>query len=84
MSRVPILINEHAVERYRERVGPLPSEGSAARLRMFGEIIGAKEKYLKRLAKRFERRTCMLPTRHAIFIFSYGRLVTVLGREAKQ
>lgn len=81
MSGVPIHITDHAIDRYRERVGPLPNGALRSRLFLFSEIMSAKQKHLKRMVRKSDRRTVMVPTPRAVFIFSYGRLVTVLGRE---
>ncbi len=72
-------IVDHAVSRYRERIGPLPENPAAARILMFGEIMQAK---VGRLRKAFVRRarTAYIPTERAIFIASRGYVVTVIPR----
>lgn len=72
-------IVDHAIQRYRERIGPLPEDPNCARILMFGEIMGAK---IGRLRKAFCRRarTAYIPTERAIFIASRGVVVTVLPR----
>lgn len=72
-------IVKHAIDRYRERIGPLPENPAEARMLMFAEIMQAK---IGRLRKAFCRRarTAYIPTPTAMFIASRGVIVTVLPR----
>lgn len=73
-------IVDHAVSRYRERIGPLPECPAHARLLMFGEIMQSKDRHLR---KAFVRRcrTAFIPTDRAMFVASRGVIVTVLPRQ---
>jgi hypothetical protein len=76
-----LTISDHAVDRYRERVAPdLPSDAARARIEMFGRLMSAKPKHLKRLGKASTKRTTVIPTEGCIFITSFGTIVTVLDK----
>lgn len=74
-----ILISEHAIERYRERVGPLPRGIHDARIALFEKLKEVPEKHMD-LVKIAEKRTTFLPTPECFFIASFGSIVTVLAR----
>lgn len=76
-----LTISDHAVDRYRERVAPeLPADPAQARIAMFGRLMDAKPKHLKRLAKAATKRTTVIPTEGCLFIASFGTIVTVLDK----
>lgn len=74
-----IHISEHAVLRYRERVGPLPEDRMLSRLELFSRLFSAKPKHIRRLSKR--KRTMIVPLPDCFFIFEGWSLVTVLERK---
>jgi len=41
-------ISNHAIQRYRERVKPLPDDDQLARLELFGRITSAEAKHPSR------------------------------------
>lgn len=74
-------ISRHAIERYRERVGPLPAEPHAARLALFGELFAAQPKELNNLKKIKEKKTTIIQTQRCVFVASFGTIVTVITHE---
>ena len=70
-------ISNHAIQRYRERIKPLPDDDQLARLELFGRITSAEAKHLRRLGKR----TAYIPTKDCLFVFEGRSLVTVLSRD---
>lgn len=73
-----IKISNHAIERYRERVGPLPRDAMLSRMELFSRMFSAKPKHIRKLGKR----TAMLPLNDCFLVFSFGTMVTVLERRA--
>lgn len=70
-------ISAHAVERFSERIRPLPADDAAAKEEMLCCLRAAKPKRLK-LIDRTKRRTVIVPTGCCYFVFAKGNMVTVL------
>lgn len=75
-----IKISNHAIFRYRERVGPLPKDGMLARMELFSRLFSAKAKHIRRAVN--DKRTAMVPLPDCFLVFSFGTMVTVLERRA--
>jgi hypothetical protein len=73
-------ISKHAINRYRERIGPLPEKDYAARIIMFGEMMQSADRHLRKALIR-RKRTSIIPTAKALFVTSFGNVVTVLERD---
>lgn len=67
-------ISDHALDRYRERIYAQVSKQDIALC-----LMAAKPKHMKKLTKE-GKRTDYIPTGCAIFVCSYGRVVTSLAR----
>lgn len=77
---ISLKISRHAIDRYRERVGPLPESQYEATIRLFAMLAAAKPKHLKNLKKIASKSTSVIPLPDCYLIFSFGTLVTVLDR----
>lgn len=72
----PRKITDHAVARYVERLRDV-ADGTH-RMEMLRCLSAAKPRHLKALVRRRKKRTLMVPTGCCIFVFSRGKMVTVL------
>lgn len=81
---ISLTISKHAIERYRERIGPLSEGDFEAMVEMFGKLMSAKPKHLDRLKAVKDRRTTVIPVEDCFFIASFGTIVTVLDRTMLQ
>lgn len=72
-----IKISEHAIERYRERIGPLPKGAALSRLALFERLNEAKPKHIRKIGKR----TAMVPLSDCLLVFEGASMVTVLERK---
>ena len=74
-----IRITEHAIKRYRERVGPLPNDEMLSRMELFSRLFSSKPKHLAKVLR--GKRTAMVPLPDCILVFAFGAMVTVLERK---
>jgi hypothetical protein len=77
---VKLDISNHAIKRYRERIGPLPESKAEARGIMRSKLARAKPKYLKRLRRKKRTAIIPIPDEGVIFVGSFGNIVTVLDK----
>lgn len=71
-------ITHHALDRYRERVGPLPPLTADAKQLLFDRIFDeAKPKHLRRFLND-RRRTAMIMLHDCVLVANKGWVVTVL------
>ena len=70
-------ITTHAVERFSERIRPLPADDAAAKEEMLCCLRAANPNRLKKIDRK-GRRTLIVPTGCCYFVFSKGNMVTVL------
>jgi hypothetical protein len=75
-------ITEHAIDRYRERVGRLPCDPMLARMTLFSLLFSANSKRVRKAIN--GERTAFVPLQDCFLVFSYGVMVTVLERKAEQ
>ena len=71
-------ISTHAVERFSERVRPLPADDTAAKEEMLCCLRAAGQKHLKKIDRKRKKRTLIVPTGCCYFVFYKGTVVTVL------
>lgn len=75
-------ITLHALNRYRERVGPAPETMQEARLWLFNRIFKeAKPRHLKRFLNNERKRTVMIVLSDCVLVSCKGWVVTVLTFE---
>mgnify|MGYP001565156537 CR=1 FL=1 len=74
-----IRITEHAIKRYRQRVGPLPKDEMLCRMELFLRLFSAQPRHFRKAVR--GKRTAMVPLPDCILVFSYGAMVTVLERK---
>lgn len=74
-----VKISDHALERYRERVGPLPDGAGAARDTILGLLATAKAKHVRKIGA--GKKTVMVPIKDCMFVFEGKSMVTVLERK---
>jgi hypothetical protein len=75
---VNIRITDHAIKRYRERVGPLPKDNMLSRMELLSRLFSGKPKHVRKALG--GKRTAMIPLSDCFLVFSFGTMVTVLKR----
>lgn len=71
-------ISHHAVQRFAERIRPLPEDEAKAKDEMLCCLRAAKAAYLKAIDSKRKKRTLIVPTGCCYFVFAKGNMVTVL------
>ena len=74
-----IRISEHAVKRYRERIGPLPKDEMLSRMELFSRLFSADPRHVRKLLK--GKRTTYIPLDDCFLVFDHETMVTVLERK---
>lgn len=75
-----IHISEHAVNRYRQRVGPLPDDAALSRIAILERLVTAKPRHIRKIGG--GKKTVMVPLADCLLVFSKRTMVTVLERRA--
>lgn len=72
------IITAHAVERYRERIGPMPANLGEAKRELLACLCAGKPRHLRKLLRK--KKTVYVPTGCCLMVAHKGIVVTVLPR----
>lgn len=71
-------ISRHAIERFVERIRPLPTDRAREEMRRC--IEASKPRHLRKATRQPPKKTTMIPTGCCIFVCSRGVVATVIAR----